>query len=361
MLLHAFGAAPSASPDNMMPQMPPHLRRPGPGRGGPQQDDFAQHMRGGPHPGMRAAAEMKKQAGATQGSGKGMMSVVLPMYAVGIVIYLIYTMTKVFGKSNEKQEDKDYMSSHFKQRADKGQGQQQRRLMVDDEAIQQQQQQQQPQDNRKRQKDLERLLMKADKDKITELEMRQLKQRLLETEAQMTRILQAMETVAEKVEGQTTTQDKPISGEAQLEKNLNHEQQQQQQQRPVKLKPNDASPDLDSYDFVRHSSGEQSPVMVENINAAHEDVEDDDDRQEQEVNQPELETEEDEEENIDDVELEYEPSPGEDEDEDEDEEEEEDIMIGQQEERKQEGEEDHPDLRKRRPPSNQKHKVKRVD
>ena len=44
---------------------------------------------------MRAAAEMKKQAGATQGSGKGMMSVVLPMYAVGIVIYLIYTMTKV--------------------------------------------------------------------------------------------------------------------------------------------------------------------------------------------------------------------------------------------------------------------------
>ena len=36
-----------------------------------------------------------------------------------------------------------------------------------------------------------------------ELEMQQLKQRLLETEAQMTRILQAMETVAEKVEGQT--------------------------------------------------------------------------------------------------------------------------------------------------------------
>lgn len=53
-------------------------------------------LQAGPHPGMRAAAEMKKQA-AQQGGpgGKGMMSVVLPMYAVGIVIYLIYTMTKV--------------------------------------------------------------------------------------------------------------------------------------------------------------------------------------------------------------------------------------------------------------------------
>lgn len=38
---------------------------------------------------------MKKQAATTTGSGKGMMGVVLPMYAVGIVIYLIYTLTKV--------------------------------------------------------------------------------------------------------------------------------------------------------------------------------------------------------------------------------------------------------------------------
>lgn len=39
---------------------------------------------------------MKKQAASQQVStGKGMMGVVLPMYAVGIVIYLIYTLTKV--------------------------------------------------------------------------------------------------------------------------------------------------------------------------------------------------------------------------------------------------------------------------
>ena len=57
---------------------------------------FLSLYQGGPHPGLRAAAEMKKQAAAQQGAnGKGIMGVVLPMYAIGIVIYLIYTMTKV--------------------------------------------------------------------------------------------------------------------------------------------------------------------------------------------------------------------------------------------------------------------------
>ena len=45
---------------------------------------------------MRAAAEMKKQMAPPGGnSGRGMMGIVLPMYAVGIVIYLLYTLTKV--------------------------------------------------------------------------------------------------------------------------------------------------------------------------------------------------------------------------------------------------------------------------
>jgi len=46
---------------------------------------------------MRAAAEMKKTAATQQSTtgSKGMMGVILPMYAVGIVLYLIYTLTKV--------------------------------------------------------------------------------------------------------------------------------------------------------------------------------------------------------------------------------------------------------------------------
>jgi len=53
-------------------------------------------FQGGVHPGMRAAAEMKKAASqqSTTG-GKGMMGVILPMYAVGIVVYLVYTLIKV--------------------------------------------------------------------------------------------------------------------------------------------------------------------------------------------------------------------------------------------------------------------------
>jgi len=52
---------------------------------------------------MRAAAEMKKAAATQQSTtgSKGMMGVILPMYAVGIILYLIYTLTKV----GEKQCD----------------------------------------------------------------------------------------------------------------------------------------------------------------------------------------------------------------------------------------------------------------
>lgn len=50
-----------------------------------------------PHPGMRAMGEMKKQAAETKGSGRGggIMSMVLPLYAVGIVVYMVYTLVKV--------------------------------------------------------------------------------------------------------------------------------------------------------------------------------------------------------------------------------------------------------------------------
>jgi len=54
-------------------------------------------VQGGAHPGMRVAAEMKKAAATQQSTtgSKGMMGMILPMYAVGIVLYLIYTLTKV--------------------------------------------------------------------------------------------------------------------------------------------------------------------------------------------------------------------------------------------------------------------------
>ena len=52
-------------------------------------------MQGGPHPGMRHAADMSKQQSKTGGGRGGIMGMVLPVYAVGIIGYLIYTLVKV--------------------------------------------------------------------------------------------------------------------------------------------------------------------------------------------------------------------------------------------------------------------------
>ena len=49
----------------------------------------------GPHPGMRAAAAENAQKTKGSSGRSGMMGVVLPMYAVGIVVYLVYTLLKV--------------------------------------------------------------------------------------------------------------------------------------------------------------------------------------------------------------------------------------------------------------------------
>ena len=48
------------------------------------------------HPGMHALSEMKKYSSQKQSSdGKGILGVVLPLYAFGIVVYLIYTLSRV--------------------------------------------------------------------------------------------------------------------------------------------------------------------------------------------------------------------------------------------------------------------------
>lgn len=48
------------------------------------------------HPGMHALSEMKKYSSQKQSSdGKGILGIVLPLYALGIVVYLIYTLSRV--------------------------------------------------------------------------------------------------------------------------------------------------------------------------------------------------------------------------------------------------------------------------
>ena len=139
--------------------------------------------------------------------------------------------------------------------------------------------------------------------------------------------------------------------------------------RPSKLSGDgvDSSPDVDSYDFVRNSSAEQSPVMVESVgamgdHATKEDKENQGPREDCVM----ADTEEEEEE--EDVEIEYvadsddiECVQQEEQEQEEQEQDSEDVIIGQEKDKPQEEEKDsHPDLRKRRPPKNQKRKA-RVD
>merc|ERR1711963_828578 len=172
---------------------PPGMKgRPHPGSGSRRDDvmveEMRRNMRHSPHPGMWHAAEMNSRH-QPQGSSKGMMGVVLPMYAIGIVLYLVYTLYKVFNKTNNKNKNiPNYYSQKKEASRDKmgfptdfdNSGPNDVRNYLND------------QQNRK---DLEDLLSRADEKNVSMDEMRLLQQRLEETEAQMTKILAAMQTV----------------------------------------------------------------------------------------------------------------------------------------------------------------------
>ncbi|GFS24847.1 resistance to inhibitors of cholinesterase protein 3-like [Elysia marginata] len=177
----------------------PHLQKKG-------ADDIRRHMRAGPHPGMRAAAEMQKQQ-AQQGSGRGMMGVVLPMYAIGIVLYLVYTLFKVFNKSKGNNDSNVMYKDYREQRAHYGrrnnrydrmgfptnyEGNDDVHGFLNDE---------------QRRHELEELLTRVDDKNVSTEEMRLLQRRLEETEAQMSRILQAMQSVQTNVDRMNIPQE----------------------------------------------------------------------------------------------------------------------------------------------------------
>ncbi|XP_046585132.1 resistance to inhibitors of cholinesterase protein 3-like [Haliotis rubra] len=177
-------------------RLPPHM--------GHQGGDHRQHMRPGPHPGMRAAAEMQRQQ-TQHGGGRGMMGIVLPMYAVGIVLYLVYTLVKVFGKKDKELESGGSWG-----------------CLTETQAAYSNPLSQTPLDPLKTQdfnsiiskdkkKELENLLLKADDKSISEAEMKELQRRLEETESQMTQILKAMRLVQNKVVDHTQVHH-PVHG-----------------------------------------------------------------------------------------------------------------------------------------------------
>ncbi|XP_013396689.1 resistance to inhibitors of cholinesterase protein 3 [Lingula anatina] len=188
MIKRALGFGEKTNADKLDKNGMPHAPKMRPG---PMSD---RHMMGGtPHPGMRAAAEMRKQAMETQGSGRGgMVTMMLPVYTIGIVIYLIYTLCKIFNKDDSKSGGRknnvwytDKLKSFTEEDSDE----------VGDEDYAEYIR------KKKRQRELDIMLNKADERKISDYEMLQLQEKLLETEAQMQRIVDAMK----QVQGKMTT------------------------------------------------------------------------------------------------------------------------------------------------------------
>ncbi|XP_052829357.1 resistance to inhibitors of cholinesterase protein 3 [Octopus bimaculoides] len=212
----------------------------------PRPGEDIRPIRPNAHPGLRAASEMRAQQ-QQAGSGRGMMGIVLPMYAVGIVLYLIYTLVKVSGcyqlilflmlqtyiSDFQHLRDCYNLTSMYKR---ENPGKKESTINSED-------------------------TIKA------ELEMRQLQQRLEETETQMTRILQAMQSVQQHVSGVVDraagNMKNPSTDEDLIhEKEVNKEEEKKgTTMKPESLKTNekggckvstsDSTPDLESYEVLR--------------------------------------------------------------------------------------------------------------
>ncbi|XP_041366500.1 resistance to inhibitors of cholinesterase protein 3-like isoform X2 [Gigantopelta aegis] len=229
-----FNKAMGGKPEMAKPQIP---------------DDIRQHLRAGPHPGLRAAAEMGRTQ-AQHGSGRGMMGIVLPMYAVGIVLYLVYTLVKVFNKKDPSQDrDRDrfgYRPSGLGSLYDNRDG----NFTYGDDFSNPETLHNLIQSKRKQQ-ELEDLLVRSDDQNITATEMRELQRRLEETEAQMSKILFAMKNVSTKVDG-VAEETGPVQ--------TNNEEESPDDKKSTKTATTDSSPDMESYEIVKNSA-DSSPVM----------------------------------------------------------------------------------------------------
>ncbi|XP_052286486.1 resistance to inhibitors of cholinesterase protein 3-like isoform X1 [Dreissena polymorpha] len=247
LILTMFGMHEQPGNSRTEDMLPPSLRGQHPHLAS-QQDDVHENikkMRHGPHPGMRAAAaEQAKQTKGSSGRG-GMMGVVLPMYAIGIVVYLVYTLVKVFGKKNNKSKS-DQRSSPTRgqetpQQSDTPEGEEGR---VSPDALQRQL------------KKLQAFSSSLQDNEMKGMDMRKLQERLAETEAQMSKILQAMQSVQNKMGDVTapsssTNQNASAAQKAEDGQNVND----------IIGSSTESTPDSESYEIVnksdRESSGEE--------------------------------------------------------------------------------------------------------
>ncbi|KAL4225136.1 hypothetical protein ACF0H5_015829 [Mactra antiquata] len=257
LFLTLLGMNEKPEPRNEMNDLPPPLRGKHPDLAPGKANDVPDHIKRmrqhGPHPGMRAAAAEQKQ---TKGSGRGMMGVILPMYAVGIVVYLVYTLFKVFGKSDNNKEPKSAKASPIR----------------------------------------ETPYGTSFKDDPDEMDMRKLQERLAETEAQMTKILAAMQSVQTKV-GDVGEQVKTATSVGSVAGNKENDKSSETEEKKDALNTSDrsseSSPESDSYEIVNKSDRDDNgedilPQKVETLtsNSSQEVEKEGDDEEEDDNAEP---------------------------------------------------------------------------
>ncbi|PVD33664.1 hypothetical protein C0Q70_04922 [Pomacea canaliculata] len=261
------------------PGVPPYLRK----NGVPPRDklpppaphdskDIRQHMRPGPHPGLRAAAEMQKQQ--SQGTGRGMMGIVLPMYAVGICVYLVYTLFKVFNKRGKYEES----SSKSRYPENESAEWTSDRLGFPQDMKGDPGEVQQFLQRKRQEKELEDLLLKMDDRNVSEGEMQALQKRLEETEAQMTRILQAMQLMQSRMNsavlneedsniindnGTVRESSEGSSAVETLGSLVDEQENDLKNEQSLNKTFGDLSPETESYEFVKSQEVDTSTCSID--------------------------------------------------------------------------------------------------
>ena len=121
LFMQMFGINKPDAKSSLNERAPPRMRGPGPrggpsGGGGPQPPP--QHHAENPRDGFArppSPAAYTPQTGGSQ--SKSLLTFLLPVYAVGIGLYMVYTLFKVFKKDEKKEEDEesDYDTSTKRQ------------------------------------------------------------------------------------------------------------------------------------------------------------------------------------------------------------------------------------------------------
>ncbi|CAF3389619.1 unnamed protein product [Rotaria sp. Silwood1] len=241
VFLPLFRSKPSVSPSHNVDE---RFRRPPPAMARNEHGDNIEHIPGTPphmrgaHPSMRMhhpGANSQQQTSSDPSSSKSIVTLALPMYTVGIGVFFIYTCCKYWSKkdSDEKKRKKRYLNTDLRWNSEKRKHQydildkdseeednkedlyagldpdyieflkakKQKALEAEQAMTSEQRQMHYALEEMKKSLSFisSKLVTKENRDSLDNKEITQLQERLASTEAQMCKILTALDMASEKV------------------------------------------------------------------------------------------------------------------------------------------------------------------